>query len=55
VTVSERAVAISRLRLRSPKLILRHCGRAQGPFGYIVGRFHSLFFQKCEQPMEVDK
>ena len=23
-------------------------GSAQDPFGYIVGRLHSLYFQKCE-------
>ena len=30
-------------------------GRAQDPLRYIVGRLHSLLFQKREQPFKVDK
>ncbi len=46
--MSKRAVAISPLRLRLPKLIFRHPdGRAQDPFRYVIGRLHSFDFQEC--------
>jgi hypothetical protein len=48
-------VAISPLRLRFPKLILRHWTAVRKIIGYIVGRLHALLFEKREQPLKVSK